>query len=192
MSQTGNELSKEQRTRAALADLICEREQTVLEDPITRLGGYEYIFGENARGEAVCLVWPGDGVGLAREADLAALTSEVERSGLRWPCHVYAVIFGFTSSECVRIRRLSEEVVAQFDRERLLVEYVEALDRADFDGVSAILDRAMGDHVLDEMIHAANTEMARAEGIELTAQEADEARAIVRKVFDSFTAGRIA
>jgi len=75
--------------RDALANLICQSDETGRGKSITRLTGHTYVIGKNPRGEAICLVWKGADKSEVTRADLEGAASEVTASSLKRPFRIY-------------------------------------------------------------------------------------------------------
>ena len=75
--------------RDALANLICQADETGLGRAISRLTGHKYVIGRNPRGEAICLVWKGPDNSEVTPNDLRNAAAEVSHLGLRRPFRIY-------------------------------------------------------------------------------------------------------
>jgi adenine-specific DNA-methyltransferase len=75
--------------RNALANLICQSDETGRGKSITRLAGHTYIIGKNPRNEAICLVWKGVDRSEVKRDDLQAAAMEVSKAGLKRPFRIY-------------------------------------------------------------------------------------------------------
>ncbi len=75
--------------RDALANLICQADETGKGKSITRLSGFKYVIAKNPRGEAICLVWKGAQNSEVTPSDLTAAAEEVTKAGLKRPFRIY-------------------------------------------------------------------------------------------------------
>ena len=75
--------------RDALANLICQADETGRGRSIARLTGYTYVIAKSPRGEAICLVWKGADKSEVTRADLEASAKEVTAAGLKRPFRIY-------------------------------------------------------------------------------------------------------
>lgn len=90
--QTGRKLDRDAIVgleRDALANLICQSDETGRGKSIARVSGYAYIIGKNPRGEAICLVWKGAERSEVTREDLTKAASEVTAAGLKRPFRIY-------------------------------------------------------------------------------------------------------
>jgi adenine-specific DNA-methyltransferase len=77
--------------RDALANLICQADETGRGRGITRLNGqtYQYVIGKNYRSEAICLVWNGNVDSEVTPERLQEAAKEVTAAGLKRPFRIY-------------------------------------------------------------------------------------------------------
>lgn len=75
--------------RDALANLICQADETGRGKCITRMSGHRYVIGKNPRNEAICLVWNGEDDSEVKRDDLRAAAEEVTAAGLKRPFRIY-------------------------------------------------------------------------------------------------------
>lgn len=73
----------------ALANLICQADETGRGKCITRMSGFKYVIGRNPRSEAICLVWNGEDESEVTREDLRAAAEEVTAAGLKRPFRIY-------------------------------------------------------------------------------------------------------
>ncbi len=75
--------------RDALANLICQADETGRGRGITRLTGQKYIIAKSPRAEAICLVWKGADDSEVTPEDLRKAATEVSEAGLKRPFRIY-------------------------------------------------------------------------------------------------------
>jgi adenine-specific DNA-methyltransferase len=90
--ETGRKLDRQAIVglkRDALANLICQADETGRGKSITRLSGYKYVIGKNPRNEAICLVWNGEEDSEVTSEDLRSAAEEVTAAELKRPFRIY-------------------------------------------------------------------------------------------------------
>jgi adenine-specific DNA-methyltransferase len=75
--------------RDALANLICQADETGRGRGISRLTGHRYVIGKNPRSEGICLVWKGADHSEVTPEDLRGAAQEVTDIGLKRPFRIY-------------------------------------------------------------------------------------------------------
>jgi len=75
--------------RDALANLICQADETGRGRGVARLTNFKYIIGRSAKGEAICLVWNGPENSEVSPLDLRSAAAEVTKAGLKRPFRIY-------------------------------------------------------------------------------------------------------
>jgi adenine-specific DNA-methyltransferase len=100
--------------RDALANLICQADETGRGRGIARLSGYQYIIGKNPRGEGICLVWKGAGKSEVTPKDLKNAATEVSRAGLKRPFRMYGTFCRVADvATSWRFCQIPDEILAQ-------------------------------------------------------------------------------
>jgi adenine-specific DNA-methyltransferase len=111
---TGKRLNRDailELEREAIANLIVHTDVTGKGRGITRIPG-EYVIGQNARQEAICLCWRGrTKSAIAREV-LVAMFDETTARGLRRPIRAYGVTCEVGETDSFRFCQIPDEILA--------------------------------------------------------------------------------
>jgi adenine-specific DNA-methyltransferase len=100
--------------RDALANLICQADETGRGKPIMRLSGHTYVIGKNPRGEGICLVWKGADNSEVTPPDLKAAAEEVMAAGLKRPFRIYGTFCRIADvSTSWRFCQIPDEIMTQ-------------------------------------------------------------------------------
>ena len=114
--------------RDALANLICQADETGRGRAITRLTGNVYVIGKNPRGEAICLVWKGADDSEVTPGDLKAAGAEVTALGLKRPYRIYGTHCRISDVPTSwRFCQIPDEILTQMHIEEELAEELEAV-----------------------------------------------------------------
>lgn len=128
---TGRKLDREAiigLERDALANLICQADETGRGRVIARLTGHTYVIGRNPRGEAICLVWKGADDSEVTPQDLKAAAAEVTALGLKRPFRIYGTFCRIADvSTSWRFCQIPDEILTQMHIEEELAEEMEAV-----------------------------------------------------------------
>ncbi len=122
--------------REAIANLIVHTDVTGKGRGITRVAG-EYVIGQNARQEAICLCWNGRKESAITWDVLAAMFEEAKARDLRRPLRAYGVTCEVGETDSFRFCQIPDEILAALqiadDDEAVLAgdpDAVEALEAA--------------------------------------------------------------
>lgn len=115
--QTGRKLDRKAIVgleRDALANLICQADETGRGKCITRVSSFKYVIGKNPRNEAICLVWKGEENSEVTRDDLRAAAKEVTAAGLKRPFRIYGTFckVGDTGTSW-KFCQIPDEILAQ-------------------------------------------------------------------------------
>ena len=100
--------------RDALANLICQADETGRGKSVTRLNGRKYIIGKNPRNEAICLVWKGESDSEVTSDDLRAAAKEVSAAGLKRPFRIYGTFCRVSDTGTSwKFCQIPDEILAQ-------------------------------------------------------------------------------
>lgn len=100
--------------RDALANLICQSDETGRGRGIERVEGYQYVIGKNQRSEAICLVWDGDNRSEVTKEDLKAAAQEVKEAGLKKPFRIYGRTCRYSDAGASwKFCQIPDEILAQ-------------------------------------------------------------------------------
>lgn len=99
--------------RDALANLICQADETGRGKGIARLSGYKYIIGRNHRSEGICLVWNGQSNGEVTKAHLKEAAEEVTKAGLKRPFRIYGAYTRVGDTSSWKFCQIPDEILAQ-------------------------------------------------------------------------------
>jgi adenine-specific DNA-methyltransferase len=112
--------------RDALANLICQADETGRGRSIARLTGHKYVIGKNPRGEAICLVWKGADKSEVTRTDLEAAAKEVTAAGLKRPFRIYGTSTRIADvATSFRFCQIPDEIMTQMHIADLLEPEVE-------------------------------------------------------------------
>jgi len=99
--------------RDALANLICQADETGLGRGISRLNGGKYIIGKNARSEAICLLWNGVNDSEVTSSHLKDAAAEVTQAGLKRPFRIYGTFCRVADTASWKFCKIPDEILAQ-------------------------------------------------------------------------------
>ncbi|MDQ3474310.1 MAG: site-specific DNA-methyltransferase [Acidobacteriota bacterium] len=100
--------------RDALANLICQADETGRGKSITRLNGFKYVIGKNPRNEAICLLWKGEDKSEVTSDDLRAAAKEVSAAGLKRPFRIYGTFCRVSDTGTSwKFCQIPDEILAQ-------------------------------------------------------------------------------
>jgi len=122
---TGKKLDREaivRLERDALANLICQADETGRGRGITRVTGPKYIIGRNLRSEAICLVWNGEKDSEVTPQHLKAATAEVHAAKLRKPFRIYGTFCRVGDTTSWKFCQIPDDILAQMHIEEDLGE----------------------------------------------------------------------
>lgn len=98
----------------ALANLICQADETGRGKSISKVSGYKYIIGKNPRNEAICLLWKGENNSEVTSDDLRAAAKEVSAAGLKRPFRIYGTFCRVSDSGTSwKFCQIPDEILAQ-------------------------------------------------------------------------------
>lgn len=113
--------------RDALANLICQADETGRGRGVIKLPGHKYVIGKNHRGEAICLVWNGSSDSEVTPTTLKEAAEEVTKLGLKRPFRIYGTLCRIGDTRSFRFCQIPDEIFAQL---HLQDELAEELDEA--------------------------------------------------------------
>lgn len=99
--------------RDALANLICQADETGKGRGITRLSGHKYIIGKNHRSEALCLIWNGNEDSEVTAEHLSNAAREVSEAGLKRPFRIYGTFCRVGDTSSWKFCQIPDEILAQ-------------------------------------------------------------------------------
>jgi adenine-specific DNA-methyltransferase len=100
--------------RDALANLICQADETGRGRGITRMTGHKYIIGKSPRAEGICLVWNGADNSEVTPDDLKNAAAEVTKAGLKRPFRIYGTFCRVADvATSWRFCQIPDEILAQ-------------------------------------------------------------------------------
>ncbi len=99
--------------REALANLICQSDETGRGVGVIRLKRHRFIIGKNPRGEALCLVWNGNDDSEVTRAHLSAAAEEVTAAGLKRPFRIYGTFCRIADTGSWKFCQIPDEILAQ-------------------------------------------------------------------------------
>lgn len=109
--------------RDALANLICQPDETGHGKGIERVEGFQYVIGKNHRSEAICLVWYGDEKSEVTKEDLKQAAAEVKQAGLKKPFRIYGRSCRYSDAGASwKFCQIPDEILAQMHIEEDLGE----------------------------------------------------------------------
>jgi adenine-specific DNA-methyltransferase len=97
--------------REAIANLIIHTDVTGRGRGITRIAG-EYVIGQNARQEAICLCWNGRKESAITREVLVAMFDETKARALRRPLRAYGVTCEVGETDSFRFCQIPDEILA--------------------------------------------------------------------------------
>jgi adenine-specific DNA-methyltransferase len=110
--------------RDALANLICQADETGRGRSITRLMGHKYVIGKNPRNEGICLVWRGEADSEVSPEHLKQASAEVTAVGLKRPFRIYGTFCRVADTSSWRFCQIPDEIIAQMHIEEEAAEIV--------------------------------------------------------------------
>ncbi len=108
--------------RDALANLICQADETGRGRGITRLTGNKYVIGKNHRSEGICLVWNGENDSEVTPEHLKAAAEEVDKLKLKRPFRVYGTFCRIADTKNWKFCQIPDDIVAAMHIEEELAE----------------------------------------------------------------------
>jgi adenine-specific DNA-methyltransferase len=99
--------------RDALANLICQSDETGRGRGIVRMTGNKYVIGKNHRAEGICLVWNGDQDSEVTPEHLRAAAEEVDKLKLKRPFRIYGTFCRVAATKNWKFCQIPDEIVAQ-------------------------------------------------------------------------------
>jgi hypothetical protein len=114
--QTGKKLDRQaivSLERDALANLICQADETGRGRGVVRLTGHQYVVGRNHRGEAICLVWNGNTDSEVTPAHLKKAAEEVTKAKLKRPFRIYGTVCRVGDTQSWRFCQIPDEILAR-------------------------------------------------------------------------------
>ena len=99
--------------RDALANLICQSDETGRGRGITRLSSFKFIIGKNSRNEAICLLWNGSGKSEVTKDHLRAAADEVSAAQLKRPFRIYGTSCRYSNTTSWRFCQIPDEILLQ-------------------------------------------------------------------------------
>jgi adenine-specific DNA-methyltransferase len=127
--------------REAIANLIVHTDVTGRGRGITRIAG-EYVIGQNARQEAICLCWNGRKESAITREVLVAMFDETTARGLRRPLRAYGVTCEVGETDSFRFCQIPDEILAALQIDD---DHDPALEEGDVDAVEALEAAVLGD-----------------------------------------------
>jgi adenine-specific DNA-methyltransferase len=112
--ETGRRLNREailDLERKAITSLIAQTDITGTGRGITRIDG-EYVIGQNARREAICLKWNGRADSTVTRDVLVAMFEEAKSLGLNRPLRVYGSTCVVAETDSFRFCQIPDEILA--------------------------------------------------------------------------------
>lgn len=114
--KTGKKIDREAilgLERDALANLICQSDETGRGQGIIRVSGYKYVIGRNHRSEAICLVWNGEKDSEVSKEVLREAAKEVTQAKLKRPFRIYGSFCCVADTPSWKFCQIPDEILAQ-------------------------------------------------------------------------------
>jgi len=108
--------------RDALANLICQADETGRGRGITRSPGNKYVIGRNHRSEGICLVWNGDKDSEVTPELLRAAAEEVDKLKLKRPFRIYGTFCRVADTKSWKFCQIPDDILAQMHIEEEIAE----------------------------------------------------------------------